>query len=198
MPLCYLGFQKAPPTSVVAGSSVRVAPIICNDLRDDIYTPAGQETITIRVFWLVYRPESGLRTALSSYTKLDTNTSIAWKDASSAFRPVDVIAPSRAMHPGVELRLGLRAERKGDMRPSAWSFDLRTEEKRESDVLFLPCLSHPIQLTDRSSAEQNPNSSGSSLSRAFTWSSENQLLIINEESGYELDKVGIFLGDGLC
>ena len=40
MPLCYLGFQKAPPTSVVAGSSLRVAPIICNDLRDDICVDA--------------------------------------------------------------------------------------------------------------------------------------------------------------
>lgn len=97
MPVHYLSFQKLPPRSIVPEQVVSIAPLIANDLRDEIFDPSiyddfDHDTVEIRAAWLVER-----RLAAEDATVLHlvrTEDSIVWKGGETSWKQVVMTAPS--------------------------------------------------------------------------------------------------------
>lgn len=216
MPLAYLGFQRAPPRAAVAGDVIKVAPTICNDLRDHVYVPEDGP-VTLRLVWLADsskgKAKGSTTNACSALEPAGEHVEAQWTDAASAFRLVSIRVPAGIDVRSINtLRLAIfvaldtdgaarkkqrtgtvsSAKRTGPRANPAplWTFDLQTPAKGLGldGACIIPCLSEPVQLL-RQESSLHEKEKGAGITRSFFWGTgPARSLLINEESGFALDK----------
>lgn len=199
MPLQYLSFQRSPPRSVSVGSTISVAPLITNDLRDQVYAPYehDENPVVMKLAWLLEGSKG--RSFLQLCKQLDD---ITWTGPESAWKNVTISVPA-VRESGSRLRLAMWVEsheerprvkrtktsRSDNALLSALTIDVEQVQKQiiGDKTVFLPVLTPPIHNRSNDSSSSSPKLSA--LTRLWKTNDHGDGHIeIHEESGFELDK----------
>ncbi|KAE8229455.1 hypothetical protein CF326_g5575 [Tilletia indica] len=215
MGIFYLSFQRPPPLQVRPSEPVKVCITITNDLRSETYTHPFEKTqpLRLRVAWVVLSP-SGSVVRLDEEGEVGAD----WRDGSCAFRVLEGLrAPSvrsvavatmndkdekgqgkGTLHlgvyvgPSISVRQIAKKSSPQDGHPLVWPLLPSSAPGAEEADEFIPVLSGPIQLlADSSHHGQQAGSKQNELLRTIRLPGSlatPRNLIIQEETGYELDK----------
>ncbi|PWN29738.1 hypothetical protein BDZ90DRAFT_258646 [Jaminaea rosea] len=93
MPFQYIGFQRLPPSSLSPSQSLQVAPLIANDLRDEVFLPEdGEDGVELKLAWVMEKHDAAQ--GREGFVVVKTEQSVQWIGPDSAYRKVDIACPS--------------------------------------------------------------------------------------------------------
>lgn len=212
MPFQYISFQRLPPQAVSPGQVIQIAPLIANDLREEVYSPTDEEgapsSVDLKLAWVVERTQQGRR----GFALVKEEKSIEWTGPETSYKKVDITCPTvqelrKSQHDASsQLRLAIWADkstaapRSNKKVKTSHNHDVSSHlivgpadvvrRSQAGEDVLLPVLTPPIDIVSGASSSKPP-SKLSHIARMWAYDREGgqgAAIEVLEEIGFELDK----------